>query len=55
MKSSWPPKPEYIEVPIESAQTCPVRSTDNAELMATMLSFCATMKGSLTYSLGGTP
>ena len=36
MKSIWPPTPEYIRVPIESATTCPVRSTSIAELIAVM-------------------
>lgn len=27
IKSTCPPKPEYIRVPMESAFTCPVRST----------------------------
>ena len=33
-KSSWPPVPEKILVPIESALIWPVRSTSVAELMA---------------------
>ena len=34
MKSIWPPTPEYIRWPIESATTWPVRSTSIAELIA---------------------
>ena len=34
--------------PIESAHTWPVRSTSIAELIATILSFCAITNGSLT-------
>ncbi len=47
-KSSWPPTPLYSRVPMESAQTWPVRSTEMAELMQTILSFWAMLKGSLT-------
>ena len=46
-KSTWPPMPLYGVWPMESAQTCPVRSTSMAELMATMRSFCAITNGSL--------
>ena len=35
-KSIWPPMPEYMRGPMESAQTCPVRSISMAELMAVM-------------------
>ena len=47
MKSSCPPTPEYMTVPIESAQTCPVRSTEIAELIATTFGLRAITKGSL--------
>ena len=36
MKSIWPPTPQYIRRPMESATTCPVRSTSIAELIAVM-------------------
>ena len=36
MKSIWPPTPEYIVWPIESATTWPVRSTSIAELIETI-------------------
>lgn len=36
MKSIWPPAPLYRRRPIESATTCPVRSTSIAELIATI-------------------
>ena len=36
MKSIWPPTPLYRRRPIESATTCPLRSTSIAELMATI-------------------
>ena len=48
-KSSWPPVPENILVPMESAQICPVRSTSVAELIAIMLGFWRITHGSLTY------
>ena len=34
MKSIWPPIPEYMREPIESAATWPVRSISIAELIA---------------------
>lgn len=34
MKSIWPPTPEYIFDPMESAHTCPVRSISSAQLIA---------------------
>jgi hypothetical protein len=39
IKSIWPPTPEYILDPMESAHICPVTSTSMAELMATILGF----------------
>ena len=48
MKSIWPPTPEYIRNPIESAQTWPVRSISIAELMAVTLGFCLITAVSLT-------
>ena len=48
-KSSWPPVPENILVPIESAQIWPVRSTSVAELMAIIFGFWQITHGSLTY------
>ena len=46
-KSTCPPMPLYIALPIESEHTCPVRSTSMAELIATMRLFCAITNGSL--------
>lgn len=51
MKSTCPPKPEYIRVPIESEQTCPVRSTSIAELMAVIFGFCAMTGIAFTYAI----
>ena len=48
MKSSCPPKPEKMRVPMESEFTWPVRSMDSAELSATMRSFWAITLGSFT-------
>ena len=48
-KSSWPPVPEKILVPIESAQIWPVRSTSTAELIAIMFGLREMTQGSLTY------
>ena len=39
MKSIWPPTPEYMREPMESAQTWPVRSIWMAELMAVTRGF----------------
>ena len=47
MKSTCPPTPEWKRVPIESAQTCPVRSICTAELMAVILGLRAMTYGSL--------
>ena len=45
-KSSWPPVPEYMRVPMESAHTWPVRSISVAELMDTTFGFLAMIQGS---------
>lgn len=37
MKSTCPPNPEYILVPMESETTCPVKSTSIHELIAVIL------------------
>jgi hypothetical protein len=50
MKSIWPPTPEYMRVPIESAQIWPVRSTSIALLIAVTLGFLRITAGSLTYA-----
>ena len=47
IKSSCPPNPLTNLPPTESDTACPVRSISIAELIATTLSFCAMMKGSL--------
>lgn len=51
-KSTCPPVPLNWELPMLSAQTCPVKSTWIAELMDTILLFLATTKGSFTYWVG---
>lgn len=43
MKSTCPPKPEYILVPIESDDTCPVKSTSIHELIAVIFGCRAIM------------
>lgn len=40
-KSTWPPKPEYILVPIESDTIWPVKSTSMQELIAVIFGFFA--------------
>lgn len=51
-KSTWPPMPVNCSGPIESATTCPIRSTWRAELMETTRSFWPMMYGSLVMSTG---
>ena len=50
MKSCWPPTPEMMRSPTESAHTCPVRSTSTAELMAMTRGFCRMRNGSLVHA-----
>ena len=50
MKSTWPPMPEKMCGPIESASTWPVRSIWSALFMATTLSFWPIMHGSFVKS-----
>lgn len=47
MKSIWPPTPDIIFLPIESAHTWPVRSISTAELMAVTLAFLIIWTGLL--------
>jgi hypothetical protein len=46
-KSTCPPVPEKMRVPMESAQTCPVKSTSVAELIVVIFGFREMTKGSL--------
>ena len=48
-KSSCPPVPEKIRIPIESAQTCPVRSISVAELMEITFKFLEITYGLFVY------
>ena len=49
-KSCWPPMPENMRVPIESAHIWPVRSISRHELIAITFGFWAMMKGSFVHA-----
>lgn len=48
MKSTCPPTPEYSRVPIESAATCPVKSTCNATRHSSTSAAARAQHGSLS-------